>query len=75
MIDGVVDLARRTGLPRIVIGATIIALVTTTPEAVVSVWPRDDRPISSFVFSFSLRKIDEQRHQGCHYHKKKETYR
>ena len=37
MIDGVVQLARRTGLPRIVIGATIISLGTTTPEAVVSV--------------------------------------
>jgi len=35
MIDGVVQLARRTGLPRIVIGATIISLGTTTPEAVV----------------------------------------
>lgn len=37
MIDGVVHLARRTGIPRIVIGATIISLGTTTPEAVVSV--------------------------------------
>jgi cation:H+ antiporter len=37
MIDGVVDLAQRTGLPRIVIGATIISLGTTTPEAFVSV--------------------------------------
>ena len=37
MIDGVVQLARRTGLPRIVIGATIISLGTTMPEAVVSV--------------------------------------
>lgn len=37
MIDGVVDLARRTGLPRIVIGATIISLGTTMPEAFVSV--------------------------------------
>lgn len=37
MIDGVVHLARRTGLPRIVIGATVISLGTTTPEAVVSV--------------------------------------
>jgi cation:H+ antiporter len=36
MIDGVVHLARRTGLPRIVIGATIISLGTTTPEAVIS---------------------------------------
>ncbi len=37
MIDGVVHLARRTGLPRIVIGATIVSLGTTMPEAVVSV--------------------------------------
>ncbi|MFO7714563.1 sodium:calcium antiporter [Desulfosarcina sp.] len=37
MIDGVVDLAERTGLPRIVIGATIVSLGTTTPEAIVSV--------------------------------------
>jgi cation:H+ antiporter len=37
MIDGVVHLARRTGLPRIVIGATIVSLGTTTPEAFVSV--------------------------------------
>jgi len=37
MIDGVVHLARRTGLPRIVIGATIISLGTTMPEAFVSV--------------------------------------
>ncbi|HDZ23136.1 MAG TPA: sodium:calcium antiporter, partial [Desulfobacteraceae bacterium] len=37
MIDGVVQLSRRTGMPRIVIGATIISLGTTTPEAVVSV--------------------------------------
>jgi cation:H+ antiporter len=37
MIEGVVHLARRTGLPRIVIGATIISLGTTMPEAFVSV--------------------------------------
>jgi cation:H+ antiporter len=37
MINGVVYLAARTGLSRIVIGATIISLGTTTPEAVVSV--------------------------------------
>lgn len=37
MIDGVVDLAFRTGLPRIVIGATIVSLGTTMPEAFVSV--------------------------------------
>jgi len=37
MIDGAVSLAMRTGLPRIVIGATIISLGTTMPEAFVSV--------------------------------------
>jgi cation:H+ antiporter len=37
MIDGVVDLARRTGLPKIVIGATVVSLGTTMPEAFVSV--------------------------------------
>lgn len=36
-VEGVVHLARRTGLPRIVIGATIISVGTTLPEAVVSV--------------------------------------
>jgi cation:H+ antiporter len=37
LVEGVVQLASRTGLPRIVIGATIVSLGTTTPEAVVSV--------------------------------------
>ncbi len=37
MIDGVVHVARRTGLPSIVIGATVVSLGTTTPEAMVSV--------------------------------------
>jgi len=37
MIDGVVALAERTGLPKIIIGATIISLGTTMPEAFVSV--------------------------------------
>ncbi|MBK5265852.1 MAG: calcium/sodium antiporter [Acidimicrobiia bacterium] len=37
MIDGVVDLAQRTGLPKMVIGATVVALGTTIPEAFVSV--------------------------------------
>ena len=37
MIDGVVELAQRTGLPHIVIGATIVSLGTTLPEAFVSV--------------------------------------
>ena len=37
MIDGVVSLAHRTGLPKVVIGATIVSLGTTMPEAFVSV--------------------------------------
>ena len=37
MIDGVVSLAVRTGLPTVVIGATIVSLGTTMPEAFVSV--------------------------------------
>jgi cation:H+ antiporter len=37
MVEGVVELARRTGLSRLIIGATIVSLGTTTPEAVVSV--------------------------------------
>ena len=37
MIDGAVGLALRTGLPKIVIGATILSLGTTAPEAFVSV--------------------------------------
>ena len=37
MIEGVVGLASRTGFPTIVIGATIISLGTTMPEAFVSV--------------------------------------
>jgi cation:H+ antiporter len=37
MVTGVVHLAERTGLPRIVISATIVSLGTTTPEAFVSV--------------------------------------
>jgi cation:H+ antiporter len=37
MIDGVVDLTQRTGLPKIVIGATVVSLGTTLPEAFVSV--------------------------------------
>jgi cation:H+ antiporter len=37
MVDDVMHLARRTGIPRIVIGATIVSLGTTTPEAFVSV--------------------------------------
>ncbi len=37
LIDGLVALAQRTGLPKVVIGATIVSLGTTTPEAFVSV--------------------------------------
>ena len=37
MVDGVVDLAQRTGMSKIAIGATIVSLGTTTPEAFVSV--------------------------------------
>ncbi|MDJ0889611.1 MAG: calcium/sodium antiporter [Gammaproteobacteria bacterium] len=37
MIDGVVAIAERTGLPKIVIGATVVSLGTTLPEAFVSV--------------------------------------
>ena len=37
MIDGVVSLAHKTGLPKVVIGATIVSLGTTMPEAFVSV--------------------------------------
>lgn len=37
MVDGVVSLALRTRIPTIVIGATIVSLGTTTPEAFVSV--------------------------------------
>jgi cation:H+ antiporter len=37
LVEGVVELARRTGLSRLIIGATIVSLGTTTPEAVVSV--------------------------------------
>ena len=37
MIDAVVDMAKRTGLPHIIIGATIVSLGTTLPEAFVSV--------------------------------------
>lgn len=37
MIDGVVNLANRTGIPKIIIGATIVSLGTTAPEAFVSV--------------------------------------
>ena len=37
LIEGAVDLATRTGMPKIVIGATIVSLGTTLPEAFVSV--------------------------------------
>jgi len=37
LVDGVVDLARRTGVSEIVIGATVVSLGNTLPEAFVSV--------------------------------------
>jgi len=37
MIEGVVQLTRRTGIPSIVVGATVVSLGTTTPEMFVSV--------------------------------------
>jgi len=37
LVDGAVALARRTGLPKILIGATILSLGTTAPEVFVSV--------------------------------------
>ena len=37
MIDGAVELAMKTHLPKVVIGATILSLGTTAPEAFVSV--------------------------------------
>ena len=37
MVDSAVALSERWGVPRVVIGATIVSLGTTTPEAVVSV--------------------------------------
>jgi len=37
LVDGVVSLARRTNIPEVVIGATVVSLGTTTPEAFVSV--------------------------------------
>ena len=38
LVDLAVTLSERTGLPRVVIGATIVSLGTTMPEAVVSVY-------------------------------------
>lgn len=37
MIDSVVEMAQKTGIPRIVTGATIVSIGTTLPEAFVSV--------------------------------------
>ena len=37
LVEGAVSLAERTGLPKIVIGATVVSLGTTTPECFVSV--------------------------------------
>lgn len=35
-VDGSIDIARRTGLPRMLIGGTIVSIATTTPELVAS---------------------------------------
>ena len=37
MVDGAVGLASRLGMPKMIVGATILSLGTTTPEAAVSV--------------------------------------
>ncbi|MBN1516891.1 calcium/sodium antiporter [Candidatus Sumerlaeota bacterium] len=37
LVEGAASLARRTGMPNIVIGATIVSIGTTTPECFVSV--------------------------------------
>ena len=36
MVDSAVAMSRRFGVPRVVVGATIVSLGTTMPEAVVS---------------------------------------
>ena len=38
LVDEAVALSERSGIPKIVIGATIVSLGTTTPEAAVSVF-------------------------------------
>ncbi|HUT24040.1 MAG TPA: sodium:calcium antiporter, partial [Sumerlaeia bacterium] len=37
LVDGAVGLSERLGVPKVIIGATIVSLGTTTPEAAVSV--------------------------------------
>ncbi|MEX0776692.1 MAG: sodium:calcium antiporter [Phycisphaeraceae bacterium] len=37
LVDGAAGLARRAGMPKVIIGATIVSLGTTSPEAAVSV--------------------------------------
>ena len=37
LVDGAAGLAQRLGMPEMVVGATIVSLGTTTPEAAVSV--------------------------------------
>ncbi len=37
LVDNAVVLSRRWGVPRVIVGATIVSLATTMPEAVVSV--------------------------------------
>ena len=37
LVELAVDLSLRTGLPRVIVGATVVSLGTTMPEAAVSV--------------------------------------
>jgi cation:H+ antiporter len=37
LVDGAVGLSRRMGVPKVIVGATVVSLGTTTPEAAVSV--------------------------------------
>ncbi|MEE9404685.1 MAG: hypothetical protein V3V20_07315, partial [Algisphaera sp.] len=37
LVDGAAGLAKRLGMPEMIVGATIVSLGTTTPEAAVSV--------------------------------------
>lgn len=37
LVDEAVTLSRRSGIPKVIVGATVVSLGTTTPEAVVSV--------------------------------------
>ena len=67
MIDGVVDLAERTGLPKIVIGATVVSLGTTLPEAFVYRYTsfhykcRGSHPCALHLFSLLARLSSRSR--------------